>query len=80
MSEYAIPSFRELSVIQRRFSEAYMVPQPSIFGVRIRRQVAGPIIEVKHDRNLSSDSLGLPLSFEGLPVVARVGSPSDVAV
>jgi hypothetical protein len=81
MESSAKRSFRELSVIQGRFSNVYMAKHPDVLGVRIRRPAKGPIlIEVKCADEPSGAAMGLPKSFDGLPVVCRVGSPSAVAV
>lgn len=73
-------SFRDLSAIQAQFSDLYMREQPSILGVRIRRDATPPVLDVKYSYGTDSGNLGLPDSFEGVAVQTRPGSPAVVAV
>ena len=73
-------SFRQLSVVQARFADAYLGRPSHLLGARIIRDADPPYIEVEHSGDVTSSELGLPHSFEGVEIKARPGKPGVVAV
>jgi hypothetical protein len=71
---------RQLAPIQKRFADRFMRRDDRIIGVRITRGPLGPAIVVRyHFRRGIQPDLGLPETFEGLPVITEAGNPITLA-